>query len=266
MRVKNKLSQVQVRPSKERGQNFLIDHSVIDSIVSFGDPKLGDAVVEIGPGLGALTEKLQAITPLTIIEIEPQFCKDLQTRFSSLQVINQDVRTVDFSTIGKDLVVFGNLPYSFSTDIIFHLIDQRRSIARAIVMLQKEFADRMGAGPGGKDYGVLSISCQLFCDIRLGRVVPGNSFHPPTKVQSRVLEMKFLPEPRFPIPDLDWFKRVVKGAFLQRRKKIHNSLKASCIRSGEQIMEALQRAGIDSNRRAETLSIEEFVKLSETLR
>ena len=133
-------------------------------------------------------------------------------------------------------------------------------------MLQKEFAERMGAQPGGRDYGVLSISCQLFSDITLGPIVPGNSFHPPTKVQSRVLEMKFLSEPRVPIADIDWLKKVVKGAFLQRRKKIHNSLKASCIRSGTQIMEALEKASIDPNRRAETLSMSEFALLAESLK
>lgn len=265
MRVKEKLQQVRVRPKKERGQNFLISPSVISEIVSFGDPAPEEKLVEIGPGLGALTGALAVISPLTVIEIELQFCRDLEVRFPDIHIVNQDVRTVRFSDLGNDLVVFGNLPYSFSTEIIFHLIDERAALKRAIIMLQKEFAERMGASPGGRDYGVLSISSQLFCNIRLGPVISGASFHPPTKVQSRVLELQFLQEPRFPIKDIRWFKQVVKGAFLQRRKKIHNSLKASGIRPGEKIMEALLHADIDSNRRAETLSIEEFVKLSELL-
>lgn len=265
MRAKDRLRALDVRPVKERGQNFLIDETVMDEIVSFGHPAPGDALVEIGPGLGALTGRLYRIEPPLLIEIEPHFCADLAKRFPKSRILNADVRTVDFSELGSNLVVFGNLPYSFSTEIIFHLIDNRRALSRAVLMLQKEFADRMGAGPGGRDYGVLSISCQLLCDVRLGPIVPGTAFHPPTKVASRVLELTFLEEPRVQFADMEWLKKTIRGAFHQRRKKIHNSLKASGIRTAEQIMRGLADAGIDPDRRAETLSIEEFVSLAAAL-
>ncbi len=263
-RVKDSLQRVSVRPSKERGQNFLIDTTVIHNIVSFGAPTAGDTVVEIGPGLGALTKELIKITPVTVIEIEEKFCQEL-SRYPEISIINQDVRTVDFATIGEKLVVFGNLPYSFSTEIVFHLIEHRHHIARAVLMLQKEFADRMGAKPGGKDYGVLSISVQLFCNIKLGPLVRGDAFHPPTKVDSRVFEMEFLTQPRYDIGDMVWFKRVVKAGFLQRRKKLSNSLKASGFFTTAQITAALASSGVDGSRRAETLEIPEFIALSNAL-
>lgn len=263
-RAKDSLSRVSVRPSKERGQNFLIDPDVINRIIAFGAPTAGETTIEIGPGLGALTKELIKVGPLTVIEIEEKFCQEL-SQYPEIAIVNQDVRTVDFAQFGRELVVFGNLPYSFSTDIIFHLIDNRDYLNRAVVMLQKEFADRMGAAPGGRDYGVLSISVQLFCDIALGPLVTGDSFHPPTKVDSRVLQMTFLKEPRYQIADMLWFKRVVKAGFLQRRKKLVNSLKASGFFSGEQVAKALEQSGIDGSRRAETLSILEFVRLSEAL-
>ena len=114
-RAKDVLRSLDVVPSKQRGQNFIIDSAVISAIVDFGGPQAQDNLVEIGPGLGALTEVLQRIAPLTVIEIEEKFCRELKGRFPAINVIHQDVRQVDFSTVGKDLVVFGNLPYSFST-------------------------------------------------------------------------------------------------------------------------------------------------------
>lgn len=268
MRVKSTLSNLGVRPSKARGQNFLIDSSVLDSIVSFGAPSGTDNVVEIGPGLGALTEKLLEIVPhLKVIEVEEEFCKSLAQKFGEkLQVWNADVRGIDFEPFGEDLVVFGNLPYSLSTEIILHLISQRRFISRGIFLLQKEFAERLGAAPGGKAYGSLSVAVQLWCDTRLGVLVPGNSFHPPTEVTSRAIELTFRTEPKVPIKDYEWFEKIVRASFTQRRKKLKNSLLSVGWLAKERIDAACEAAGIDSNRRSETLSILEFSKLAEALK
>jgi 16S rRNA (adenine1518-N6/adenine1519-N6)-dimethyltransferase len=272
MRIKDTLARLDVRASKARGQNFLIDETVVNHIYSQGNviPGNNQRVIEIGPGLGAMTDLIvQSGNPVTVIEIEDKFCENLKTKFPGISIVNQDVRTVDFSSFGNDLIVYGNLPYSFSTEILFHLIDHRSSIQRAVLMLQKEFVERMAASPGTKSYGTLSVGAQLFCQLTMGNIVPGNSFHPPTQVSSRVVTLTFVPEGRYPVKNYEWLRKVVKASFLQRRKKIVNSLRASGLLQGKEplarIIEVFQSLGFDTNRRAETFSIEEFVALSDAL-
>ncbi|MBN8548766.1 MAG: ribosomal RNA small subunit methyltransferase A [Deltaproteobacteria bacterium] len=265
-RAKDQLRDLDVRPSKERGQNFIIDPNVLHDIVQFGRPSAEDSIVEIGPGLGALTGELARFPQLTLLEIEEKFCAELKNKFPHAKIVCADVREVDFSQLGSSLLVFGNLPYSFSTDIIFHLVSHAKSVKRAVLMLQREFAERVASGPGGREYGSISINAQLVADMRLGPIIPGTAFHPIANVDSRLIELTFLERPRVEIEDLPWFKKVVKAAFLQRRRKLCNSLTASCIVPGEQVSAALQAAGIDEGRRAETLSIPEFARLAEELR
>ena len=264
-RAKEKLRSLDVRPSKERGQNFLIDDSVIQSIVGFGAPKAEENLVEIGPGLGALTRELAKFPKLSLIEIEEKFCAELAAEFPKVKIVNRDVREVPFSDIGSDLVVFGNLPYVFSTEIVMHLVANAQVITRAVLLLQREFAERLASPPGGREYGRLSIATQLWADLELGPIIPGTSFHPPTSVQSRLVSLKFLKKPRVEIRDQVWFEKVVKAAFSKRRKKLSNSLFASGYLAKERIDAALTQAGIDPGRRAETLSISEFVALAEAL-
>lgn len=263
--AKDQLRTLEVIPSKERGQNFLIDPTALEAIVNFGAPGAHERIVEIGPGLGALTEHLAVARELTLIEIEERFCEPLRARVPHARIINADVRSVDLSALGSELVVFGNLPYSFSSEIVFHLLAAASSLKRAVLLLQREFAERLAAGPGGRDYGRLSIACQLWCDVKLGPVIAGTSFHPPTQVDSQVVELAFLGAARVKVGDYRWFERVVKAAFLQRRKKLSNSLKGSGFFSAEGIALALQAAGINGDRRAETLSLAEFAALAEAL-
>lgn len=266
MRVKDKLSQLGLTPRKGLGQNFLIDQAVIDQIEQFGNGRVGEHIVEIGPGLGALTERLVQHESLTVIEIESSLCHELAKRFPGIEIINADVRQVNFAEIGSELVVFGNLPYSFSTEILFHLLGQAECLSRAVLMLQKEFVERMAAPPGCKAYGTLSIGCQLRSDVRLGPVITGDSFHPPAGVDSRLVELTFLKDLRYPVSDQLWFQRVVKASFCRRRKKLINSLTASGIFSKGVVEQALSDCAIDQTRRAETLSVAEFVVLADRLR
>ena len=263
--IKRKLSDLDVTPSKERGQNFLLDDGIVQDIVEFGGGAKDLDVLEIGPGLGALTAHLHGFRSLTLIELEQRFCDELLKKYPSAKIISADVRTIDLGSLGDDLIVFGNLPYSFSTDIVFHLIEHGSHIRHATLLLQREFAERLAAPPGGRDYGRLSVATQMYADVTLGKIVPGSSFHPTTEVESRLVKLSFLKTPRFAIPDKAWFERVVKASFSQRRKKLLNSLKASGFFAPEQIVAALSGSGIDPNRRAETLSISEFVALSEEL-
>jgi 16S rRNA (adenine1518-N6/adenine1519-N6)-dimethyltransferase len=265
--LKRTLRRVGVKPSKELGQNFLIDANVIDQIMQFGRPSASDTVVEIGPGLGALTDELiEATEDFSVIEIEPAFCRYLRERHENLTIHEQDVRFFDFSTLGDDLVVFGNLPYSFSSPIIFHLISHAASIQRAILLLQKEFVQRVAASPGGRIYGALSVACQLYADVRTGPIVYPGSFHPPPTVDSQLLELRFLKEPRVPGVDPFWFQRSVQACFYRRRRKLLNSVKASKMFADIDIEDALREAGVDPEARAETLSLEVYGKISECFR
>lgn len=263
--AKSELRRLDVRPSKRRGQNFTIDPSVVRTIAEFGAVRAGESLVEIGPGLGALTERLVEFGPLTVIEIESAFAASLTEKFPSIKVISEDVRNVDFSTLGSDLVVFGNLPYSFSTDIVFHLLGYRTCIKRAVLLLQREFVERLAAPPGGRDYGSLTVAVQLWADVKSGPVVPGTVFHPPTAVESQVVELRFLRDSRVPIADPVWFERVVRAAFNQRRKMLLNTLRSLPGISREQIVSALESVGISPQLRAETLSISQFAAMADAL-
>lgn len=254
-----------VSPRKERGQNFVVDPSVIDQIISFGAPLPFEHILEIGPGLGALTAQLQGGASLTLIEIEPSFCRALEKRFPDAEVIEGDVRSIDITQLEGPYAVFGNLPYVFSSDIIFHLIAAIPAVSRAVLLLQREFAERVAAAPGSRSYGVLSVMAQLWSTVTLGPRIPGTSFQPTTQVESQVIQLHFLPHPRVAVRDPFWFRRVVQGAFHARRKKLRNSLKAASLVPPGVIDDALERSGIDGDRRAETLTIEEFARLAEAI-
>jgi 16S rRNA (adenine1518-N6/adenine1519-N6)-dimethyltransferase len=266
-KAKDTLRKLQVRPSKNRGQNFIIEPYVIEEIVSFGRFSPYDSVVEIGPGLGALTAELASAEDLTLIEIEENFCNALEERFPKAKIIHDDVREVEFKNFStKKKVVFGNLPYSFSTDIVFHLLSQREHIDRVILLLQKEFAARVAAKEGSRTYGVLSIMVQVWSDPELGPVIPGEAFHPATAVNSQILALQFRTEPRVKSDIIDLFDLVVRLAFLQRRKKILNSLKKSKYFSDQALHEAFAEAEVDPNERAEDLSIASYEKLARALK
>lgn len=264
-RAKDELNLLDLHPSKGRGQNFLINPEVIDQILNFGAPQSSENLLEIGPGLGALTEVLQKMGSLKVIEIEGKFCDHLKKLYPEIHVLNADVTKVDLSTLGEDLVIFGNLPYSRSTDIVFHLVRYGANIKRAVLMLQREFAERLAAPPGGRDYGVLTVTTRLWCDARLGPIIGGDSFHPPTKVSSRLVELTFLKAPRVAGLDPGRFEKVVKAAFFRRRRKLFNSIVSSGIEKREKIEEILKALKIDGNRRAETLTFEEYVQLTDAL-
>ena len=264
-RAKDTLRDLDVRPTKERGQNFLIRPEIPEAIANFGNVPEDAHVVEIGPGTGALTEHLARFKRLTLIEIEPKFCELLATKFPHATIINADVRTVDFATIGSDLYVYGNIPYVFSSEIVFRLIANRTQVKQAVMMVQKEFAERLAAPTSTRAYGSISVSAQLFADIELGIIVPGDAFHPPTEVQSRVMKLNFRETPRAHVPDYEFFQVVVRASFSQRRKKLINSLMSQGRWPKEKVLQALEAAGISPDVRAETLSVEAFAQLTDAL-
>jgi 16S rRNA (adenine1518-N6/adenine1519-N6)-dimethyltransferase len=245
---------------KRFGQHFLTDGAVIDDIVDAIDPKPGQALVEIGPGLGAMTNPLVArCARLTVIELDRDLAARLRKR-PELDVVESDVLKVDFGALaqqlGAKLRVVGNLPYNISTPILFHLLAAVEHIEDQHFMLQKEVVQRMAAGPGGKDYGRLSVMLQWRYDIESVLDVPPEAFEPPPRVDSAVVRMQPLRE----VPQLDpgLLEELVAVAFSQRRKLLRNTLGRWLERRGFS-------GEFDVQRRAEEVPVAEYQRLAESL-
>jgi 16S rRNA (adenine1518-N6/adenine1519-N6)-dimethyltransferase len=249
---------------KHLGQNFLFDPSILGNIVRAADLSGGDTVIEIGPGPGRLTRILaERVKKLIAIELDPDLYERLKGDFiaySNVEIIHGDALKFAFETVNEFKVV-ANIPYYITTPIIFRLIDAREHVKSMTLTIQKEVAERIAAAPGGKDYGVLSIMVQYFADPELKFIIPREAFRPAPKVDSAVVHMKILSNPRVQVRDEKIFFRVIKTAFSQRRKTLSNSLKG--VRGD--IKGVLTGSGIDPQRRPETLSIEEFARLSDSL-
>jgi len=261
-----------LRPKKSWGQNFLGSDHHLDAIADACGIEPGDTVVELGAGLGHLTRKLAARgAKVVAVERDRDLVPVLREELAGLEVeiVEANAATVDLAPIreraGRGLIVVGNLPYHLSTEILFHVESQRRHVRRMVFLLQKEVTDRIAADPGGKEYGVLSVLLQLHADVDVPHHVPAGAFTPPPEVESAVVRLEVRAAPRADPGDEALFRKVVKGAFVQRRKTVANSLKGAAVAPAEALARALEAAGIDPGRRAETLSVEEFAALTRAL-
>lgn len=242
---------------KRFGQHFLVDDGVIAAIVRAIDPRPGEAIVEIGPGLGAMTQPLlERCGALTVIELDRDLAARLRRR-PGLEVVEADVLTVDFAALaarlGRPLRVVGNLPYNISTPILFHLLGAAERVVDQHFMLQKEVVERMVAGPGGKDYGRLSVMLQWRYEIEPVLDVAPEAFDPPPRVDSAVVRMTPLRE--VPAVDPALLAELVAVAFSQRRKLLRHTLGRWLALRGE-------GAGFDLQRRAEEVPVAEYVALA----
>ncbi len=259
---------------KRFGQNFLVDTSIINLIVDSIQPQSGDLMIEIGPGLGAMTKPLLSqLDFLNVIELDRDIIPRLINNCVFADIANKtklivnekDVLKFDFAEFyaaqdtDKKLRIVGNLPYNISTPVLFHLLDYRHLIQDMHFMLQKEVVDRIVASPGVKNYGRLSVMLQTFCDTQALFEVPPYAFQPAPKVDSAILRLQ--PKTQFEnkITDFSLYEDLVRQAFSQRRKTLKNTLKDLC--STQQI----EQAGLLPGQRAEELSIEDFVHLYQTL-
>jgi len=244
---------------KRFGQHFLTDRFIVDAIVDAIDPKPGDALVEIGPGLGALTGPLlERCRPLTVIELDRDLAARLRQR-PGLDVIEADVLNVDFAALatraGRPLRVVGNLPYNISTPILFHLLDAHQHIADQHFMLQKEVVERMAAAPGSKAYGRLTVMLQWRCHVEHVLDVPPESFDPPPRVESAVVRLLPLPaRSNTGAVDARLLSEIVTLAFSQRRKILRATL-------GRWLDARAFSGSFDVQRRAEEVPVEEYVAL-----
>lgn len=254
------------RAQKSMGQNFLMSDEVINSIVSASSLDPDVPLVEIGPGLGVLTRVLAPkVKKMWAIELDKHKIEILNKEIKSLslEIVNQDALELNLSELWGDQkgYLVGNLPYYITSPLIIHFLEQADRLNGMTIMVQKEVAERIAAPPGSKTYGVLSIAVQISAEVTKIRNVLPNAFWPAPKVTSAVIRLDLRPYPGFDVNKRDFF-RVVKAAFSQRRKTLANSLVGGLGLKKEEVVRRLQGAGISDGRRAESLSIEEFQRLT----
>lgn len=257
-----------IKMSKKLGQNFLIKRGIVDEIVKAADLQEGEPVLEIGPGIGTLTQGLaQSGANVTAIELDTRLLEVLDTtlaQYSNVTIVHGDVLKLDVpSSImnNEPFKVVANLPYYITTPIIMSLLESRLPIERLVVMVQKEVALRMVAKPGTKDYGALSVAVQYYTEPDIVLDVPPKSFLPAPAVTSSVIRCVLRDKPPVDVIDEKLFFRVVKAGFAQRRKTFANTMKTTGL-SKDRIEELLAKANIDGQRRGETFTLQEFADVA----
>jgi 16S rRNA (adenine1518-N6/adenine1519-N6)-dimethyltransferase len=250
-------------PKKELGQHWLHDRDILASITDEADIKQGDTILEIGPGLGTLTsELLRRGAQVVAVEYDSELARKLPGQFpgKDLTVINQDILQFDLAQLPRDYKVVANVPYYITSKIVERLVRAEHRPAVAVLLVQKEVAERLAAKPG--DMSLLALSAQLFTNVRLGVFVPRELFTPPPKVDSQVVVLEFLKEPLIPLEDEKAFWRVAHAGFSERRKKLRSSIAAGLHISKPAAEELLRHANIDPGARAEDLSAADWQRLA----
>ncbi|MCR4923454.1 MAG: 16S rRNA (adenine(1518)-N(6)/adenine(1519)-N(6))-dimethyltransferase RsmA [Lachnospiraceae bacterium] len=263
---------------KKYGQNFLTDHNILDKIVSSAQVNKNDHIIEIGPGIGTLTEYLcQNAGSVTAIEIDPALIpilNDTLSEFTNLNIVNIDVLKFDIKKYIEENVreesvkVVANLPYYITTPIIMKLLEEKLPLKSITVMVQTEVAKRMQTGPGSKDYGALSLAVGYYSDPKITATVPPNCFIPRPKVGSSVIRLDIYKEPPIKVKDEEHMFRLIRAAFNQRRKTLANSLSndSSLELKRDEVCRALSQMGLDERIRGEALTLKEFALLSDILK
>ena len=254
--------------SKKLGQNFLIDASIVQGIVDAAEIQPGDRVLEIGPGIGTLTQGLaEAGADVKAVELDkklPAILAETLKAYENVTIVPGDILKVNIPEIMGEgpFKVAANLPYYITTPILMTLLERHLPITTMVTMVQKEVAERMVASPGSKIYGALSVAVQYYTEPEIVLNVPPRSFIPAPEVDSVVIVCKVRQQPAVQVASEKMFFRVVKAAFGQRRKTLSNALKGGGFPK-EQVRDAMERAGIDMTRRGETLSLAEFGRLAD---
>ena len=266
------LRKYSLRAKKTWGQNFLVEERTFEGIVRGAGLGPGDVAIEIGAGLGTLTARLAlACDRVIAIERDRDMVEILRAELAGnerVEIAEANALTFDYAAaaarLGKKPVVVGNLPYQIASPILFRLLDARKSLGRLVVMLQLEMAERVVAAPDTSEYGALSVMVRIAVEPKILFKVSAGAFYPPPRVASAVLVLDPLPAfTRVPLTDDGWFSAVVHAAFGQRRKTLRNALRT--VAPQEAIDRALTECAIDEKRRGETLSVEEFAALAESL-
>jgi 16S rRNA (adenine1518-N6/adenine1519-N6)-dimethyltransferase len=270
--VRAALRESEFRPRKRLGQNFLVHEHVLEAIVDLLALKTDDLVLEIGPGLGALTRRLvDRAAGVWAVEVDPFLIRRLQESdliaHPKFHLISGDILKVPLAEIlPKDKIkLIGNLPYSISTPVLFRVLELRAYFSSIVLMVQKEVADRIASAPGAKTYGTLSVWCQIHGRVTKKLQVSPEAFFPQPKVRSTVLEMELYPRARIPPEEMTVLRGLLRAAFGQRRKTLGNVM-GKWLKSGrDEVEEFLRSQNIDPQRRGETLSIDNFINLTHAL-
>lgn len=257
-----------LRADKSLGQNFLQDSSTLERIARAAEIQSEDSVLEIGPGLGSLTRYLAlSAKEVVALELDPDLIPPLRVvlkPYSNVRVVQGDILKTDVSELihKKDYLVAANIPYYITSAIMRHLLESDPTPRRIVLTIQKEVAERVCAAPG--DLSLLALSVQVYGKPSIASVIPASAFHPAPKVDSAILRVDIYPEPRVPREILPTFFKLTKAGFSQKRKTLRNSLSSGLHIKPAEAESMLKSAGIDSMRRAETLSIEEWKGLCQT--
>jgi 16S rRNA (adenine1518-N6/adenine1519-N6)-dimethyltransferase len=262
------------KPRKRFGQHFLAQSGTAGRIVQCAQLDAADVVVEVGPGLGALTQFIiTQVERLHLVELDRDLAAYLEGSLRSaecqLHVHQQDILTFDFmalsQSVGRRLVIVGNLPYNISSPLVFHLLEAASAIKRAVFMVQKEVGERLVAAPGRKNYGVLSVLLPAYAQVTPLFSVGPSQFYPPPLVESLVLRVEFHESPLVDAGTYARLRRVVNVTFQHRRKTLQNGLRSLWQGDPAELAAVLQQAGIDPKRRPETLTLDEFLLLTQSL-
>lgn len=266
------LREADFKPRKRLGQNFLVHERVIDSILRLLELSQDDELIEIGPGLGFLTRRLVEVArKVWAVEVDPFLVGKLRQSplgsHPAFELIHDDILKVEIGKIlpARKVKLVANLPYSISTEVLFRLFEQREYFSFFVLMVQKEVADRLACAPGKKSYGTLSVWCQIHGRILEKVSVSPEAFFPRPKVTSTILKIALHPRPLIGEEEIPLLRVILRAAFGQRRKTLGNALSAGLKRSREGIERILREEAIDPKRRAETLSAEEFIRLTRGL-
>lgn len=261
---------------KKYGQNFLIDSSILDKIIDSAGITKDDCVLEIGPGIGTMTQRLcEAAGKVVAVEIDDKLIPilaDTLQMYENVEVIHNDILKVDIKSLsekengGRPLKVVANLPYYITTPVIMGLLESNVPMESITIMVQKEVADRMRTGPGSKDYGALSLAVQYYSKPSIVAVVPPSCFMPPPKVESTIIRLELYKDRPVIVKDESLLFRLIRASFNQRRKTLVNGLSNGMGWSltKEEVVQAIVEAGFSETVRGEALSLEDFGKLSDT--
>lgn len=277
-RTREILAKYGLSAKKSLGQNFIIDTNILRNIVEAGSVDQDTTVIEIGPGIGALTEQIaKRAKKVFAFEIDDRLLpvlEDTLSPYDNITIFHQDILTVDFERFQADhlqdverLVVVANLPYYITTPIVMHLIESPLPIEQMVLMMQKEVGSRLEAKPSTKDYGSLSIAIQYSMDVEVVFTVPRTVFMPQPNIDSAIVRLTTLPEKTVDVKDETLFFTIVRESFGQRRKTLWNNLRRALDNKEKEplLKEAFEKAEIDPSRRGESLSIAEFGSLADAL-
>ncbi len=272
--IRQELAEQGLIPRKKWGQHFLADKNILKKVIKTAEIEKEDIVLEVGPGLGEMTQALaHEARKVIAVEIDGRLVEILKGKLAdtpNVEIIQRDILKFDvrkhLGSEKRPVKVVANLPYQISTPLLFHFIDSRDLYSVLILMLQREVAERMIAPPGKKTYGPLSVLVQSVADISICFIVKPSAFFPPPEVESAVIRLSWKEKPLIAPEQEEGFRSVVKGCLGYRRKTLANALKHSDLLLPENLEKRLEEMGIDPRRRPETLSVQEFVNLASTLR